>query len=424
MHLAKLPLAIVFFSVSLNLGCRDKMFQPEPAAPPAMNTIPAVRLNYRYEADVPAPPVATSTSEERSIEVQADFDKNRAVDELLERTILSPDKKHVLAVYRNVRDAIDEYRLDVYSPEGRLEKKLTSDTMAVYFPETIVWSPDSSSLAFVAKTRAVSLEPIENIVSPPSDAADSEGDANSEGKAVSSTPTAALPTGILTFRTQQIYTCNSDGSGLKPLTENEGMIYFYYAWSPDGSMLVALATTVREWRFFEITAESKGEMMIPLGRPRVIEKNGRERRLDDNATAVQPVWSPDSSKVAAAFETQVRIYDAVGTNPTQAAIPLRNQLLISSQAYDRDLHRQTSNSDANQGVNLTATPDQPLSTLPDQSSLVSFNPIFELLWLEEAAIYLKTAYVKRMKNPADNVTSFARWHKLPLSVQIAASPAK
>ena len=46
-------------------------------------------------------------------------------------------------------------------------------------------------------------------------------------------------------------------------------------------MLAALATTAREWKYQEITADSKGEMMVPVGRLRIIEKNGRERRLDD-----------------------------------------------------------------------------------------------------------------------------------------------
>ena len=85
-------------------------------------------------------------------------------------------------------------------------------------------------------------------------------------------------------------------------------------------MLVALAATSREWKYMDVVSAGQGEMLIRLGRPRSVEKNGRERRLDDNLTAVHPVWSPDSSKVAAAFETQIRIYDANGTNPTQAAI--------------------------------------------------------------------------------------------------------
>ena len=43
-------------------------------------------------------------------------------------------------------------------------------------------------------------------------------------------------------------------------------------------------------------------------------------------------------------------------------------------------------------------------------------------WTAEDLLYLKTAYVKRMKNEADNVTSFARWHRLVLSAQ-AGQPA-
>jgi hypothetical protein len=173
-------------------------------------------------------------------------------------------------------------------------------------------------------------------------------------------------------------------------------------------------------------AESKKELMVPVGRPRIIEKNGRERRLDDGVTSVHPVWSPDSLKVAAAFDTQIRIYDAGGTTPTQAAIPLRNQLLISSQAYDRNLQRQSLESNANtEGESLAnnaATPEQPLSMLPDEKQLVSYNPIVEIAWTAEDLLYLKTAYVKRMKNEADNVTSFARWHRLVLSAQ-AGQPA-
>ena len=170
-------------------------------------------------------------------------------------------------------------------------------------------------------------------------------------------------------------------------------------------------------------SESKGEMMVPVGRLRTIEKNGRERRLDDNQTAVRPVWSPDSSKVAAAFENQVRIYDAAGTNPTQAAIPLRNQLLISSQIYDREQQRAGQSLDLNSNI-PAPVPDQPLSTLPDVSSLVSFNPIVEIAWTGEDLIYLQTAYLRRMKNEIDNVRSFSRWHRLALTVQPVATPNK
>ena len=161
-------------------------------------------------------------------------------------------------------------------------------------------------------------------------------------------------------------------------------------------------------------------MFVPVGRPRVIEKNGRERRLDDALTAVQPVWSPDSYKVACAFENQVRIYDAAGNTPTQAAIPLRNSLLISSQAYDRDqaskLDAANSSVDANAAPSANTNTSGP-TTLPDEKSLVSYNPIVALNWQADDLLYFQTAYIKRMKNEADSVTSFPRWHRLVLSPQ-------
>jgi len=433
MRFPKSYLAAFLVGAALTLGCQKDLFEQQPAAPTAMRAIPAVRLNYRYEADVPAPAVANrGTAEERNAAVQADFDATRTL-ELLERTLTSPDKKYILAVYRNIADVIAEYRLDMYSADGKFQRKVTSDAMALHFPDTIVWSPDSSSLAFVAMMRAgtgsldLSAMPTPAITNTPP----SEANTNTEGATTdiektptSSAPTPSAPTGILTFRTEQIYLCAADGTGVRPITENEGLIYFYYAWSPDSSMLAALATTAREWTYFDFTASHKAppEQMVPPGRLRIIEKNGRERRLDDNLTVVHPVWSPDSAKVAIAFETQVRIYDAVGTNPTQAAIPLRNQLLISSQAYDREQQRQAQSSDSDPNTTPTASPDQRVSTLPDEKLLVSYNPIVELLWPEDNIVYLKTAYIKRMRNEADNVTSFARWHRLPLSVQTAASP--
>ena len=425
----RITLTALVAGVLLLSGCERNIFQQAPTAPPPMNAVPAVRLNFRYEPDVPAPSGdVKAAAEERNAAVQADFDAARP-QEMLDRTLLSPDKKHVLAVYHRVADAPSEFRLDMYLPEGKLLKKLTSDTMAVHFPDTIVWSPDSSSLAFVAMIRAPQIATAITAATPPAlsnPAANTEaGDANAETESPTPIPppTPLAPTGILTFRTEQIYTCAADGTGVKALTENEGLIYFYYAWSPDGSMLAALAATAREWKILEIQAGSKGEIMVPQGRPRIIEKNGRERRLDDNLTAVKPVWSPDSAKVAAAFDTQVRIYDANGNSPTQAAIPLRNQLLISSQAYDRDqqqkLQASNANTDANVAANTEQPADQPISTLPDEKTLVSYNPIVEIAWTTDDLIYLQTAYIKRLKNEADSVRSFSRWHRLVLTSQIA-----
>ena len=111
---------------------------------------------------------------------------------------------------------------------------------------------------------------------------------------------------VITFRTEQIYICNTDGGDVKPLTKVEGLMYFYFVWAPDGGALAALAAIHTEWQFFETRAKENGQVFIPRGRPRLIEKSGRERRLDDLPTPVHPVWSPDSAKVAVAFDKQIR----------------------------------------------------------------------------------------------------------------------
>jgi hypothetical protein len=419
------------------------------ATPSAMKDVPAVRLNFRYEADVPAPTgEQQNVTDVRNQAVQGDFDGSRPADELLDKTITSPNSQSVVAVWHRAGDTDAEFRLDMYDASGKLLRKLTSDTMSAKFPETIRWSPDSSTVAFVACIRTIPIVPSAGttaaptppdvnspVAAPVSNTAQPDANTAATQPAQSGAPTPAPPTGILAFRTEQIYVANADGTGVKALTENEGLKYFYYVWSPDSTMLAALATTRREWQVQELATQGKGEEMVPFGRPRIIEKNGRERRLDDAATQVQPVWSPDSAKVAVGFGNQIRVYDALGTNPTQAAITLRNQLLISSKAYD-ELQKTLQNAaasntnaaDANANANSNAntapapTPAQAGSdVLPDEKSLVSYNPIVALQWTADDTIYLETAYVKRMKNAADNVTSFARWHRIILSAQTATN---
>ncbi len=416
--------------------------QNSAGGPSALKEVPAVRLNFRYEADVPGPesdgkPV---TAEERNAAVQADFDQNRP-QELLDKTITSPDKKRVLAVYHRAADIQAEFRLDMYTVDGKALRKITPDTMAVHFPDSIVWAPDSSSVVFVGMVRAGQEEPAgtqplpEAAVTPPAEPAANTAEngepgteANTDANAAAETPpapTPAAPASVLTFRTEQLYLVDAEGGGLKPLTQNEGLIYFYYVWSPDSTALAALAATVREWQYLQYENEKAGQVFVPQGRLRLVEKNGRERRLDDALTLAWPVWSPDSAKVAAAYDKQIRIYDAIGDNPTQAAIPLRNSLLLSSQAYDRGqqdvLQGTNTNPENTNSANQAANASQPAGTLPDESTLVSFNPIVKLDWTADDILYFQTAFVKKMKNDADSVTSFARWHRLILTPQPSAA---
>ncbi len=432
---------IVIFTLPVLLfglaACEKNVFQSPTVTPTSLKDVSALRLNFRFEPDVPQP---TSAIQPQNVElkndaIQADFDQTRS-PEMLEKTLPSPDKSRFLAVYRKPEDNLNQHRLDMYSADGKLIKKITPNGLAVHFPDSIVWSPDGNSVAFVGvirigQTAVATPTPLPDAPIPPTSeelAGNANVDANSNANVDANSNTninanaipptvAEQPKPILTLNTEQIYFCNRDGGELKILTQNEGKIYYYFVWSPDSTMLLALASTNADWIIGQAEAQKRTEIFVPSGRPRIIEKSGRERLLDDNATKVQPVWSPDSSKVAEAFDKDVRVYDAIGNAPTQAAIPLRNPLLISSKSYDE----MKKNESAGGNVNTVAnTQVEETKTLPDENMLVSFNPIIELKWTEDKLLYLQTAYVREFEKSTDNVRSYARWHRLLLSPQAVA----
>lgn len=451
MHLRRPSFAAFTIAMLLLTGCQDGIFRPEPDKPATLASVPAVRLNYRYEADVPAPTVnAVDQAAVRNAAVQADFDGTRPA-EILDRTLTSPDEKSVLAIYHRLSDPADEYRLDMYLPDGKVLKQITPDSMSVSWPETISWSPDSSAVAFAGKTRTVRSDTSpsdesERGVVPAAGAVPSESEVmgNSVPEAVpaSPSPLASPPpaaSNVLTFASEQIYVCGADGTGLRALTMNDGLKYFYFSWSPDSTMLAALALTSREYEASDARPAQPTASPMPkpkaeplatpppptvrptTGRLRIVEKNGRERRLDDAKTAVEPVWSPDSTKVAAAvsfitqssdpkvpavFDAQVRIYDAAGTSPTQAAIPLRLPLMLSSHAYDRG-------STGNTAIGN----EQPLTTLPEVRELRSLGPISELAWTADDTLYFKTTLTQQKIGEADSPLGLPRWHRLLFSPQ-------
>lgn len=430
---------LIFTLLAASAACQKNIFQTSTVSPATLRDVPALRLNFRYEADVPAPSEAAKAApeEEKNAAVQADFDANRG-QEILVRTILSPNKQRFLTVYQRLGDIDANYRLDMYAADGKFLRHVSPENMAVRFPDIIVWSPDSGTVAFVA----VALEGGINSSAPlPSANANANTNANSAAggaantnanananvqtaPAAQSTPAPDAAPNVITFRTEQIYICNSEGLDLKPITQNEGLIYYYFVWSPDNSALAAMAATYQEWNILQTRARTAGEVFLPLGRPRLVEKTGRERRLDDNLTTARPVWSPDSAKVAVGYNsdnkpTQIRIYDAIGDQPTQAAIPVRNQLLISSRDYDQKVNSEQNpqtggNPEAN--ANANANPAQPSMTLPDEKTLVSFQPVIALEWSAENMLYFQTGFIKQYAS-GDGARSSLRWHRLVLSPQ-------
>jgi len=140
----------------------------------------------------------------------------------------------------------------------------------------------------------------------------------------------------------------------------------------------------------------------------LITPEGQERLLDDQMTEALPVWSPDASKVATAFDSDVGIYDAATATPTQARAALRDALISASRTFEQKGAPATA-----QNGNEAASPAQPaVDELP-----ASFNPIVRLEWPAPEKLYIKTAYVRLLAH--DTINTFQRWHLLVLSPQAA-----
>ncbi|HEX6715900.1 MAG TPA: hypothetical protein VF088_02245, partial [Pyrinomonadaceae bacterium] len=168
--------------------------------------------------------------------------------------------------------------------------------------------------------------------------------------------------------------------------------------------MAALACKEDEWNVRE------RQFKLPAGRPRVLAPDGNERLLDDGLTEALPVWSPDSSKIATAFDTDVAIYDAGGKTPTQGRLPLGEQLIAASVAYEQKTVTKKANANANANSGTHTVSSTP--TVPP-----SFNPIVRLDWRSPETLYLQTAFVRLM--PSETINTFQRWHQLSISAQAA-----
>lgn len=405
-------IASIVFSLT---GCQQIGDLAKPTVRPvSLRDVPAQKLSFRFEPDVLAPSAAenivASPAPEKLTAIQADFDQNRPQDALA-RTIISLDKQRVAAVYQTAADEKDEFRLDLYETTGRFIRHVTPENLSAVFPDAIAWSPNGENLAFIASRRLnspVNQEIVQAAPRPP----DLDETQNSNLLPETSISPALTPAIIPAFATEQIYLCNREGGELAALTKNENTIYFDFKWSPDSTMFAALSLKEREWRVLEERAQKAGEVFRPVGRLYLIEKNGGERRLEDIPTAVAPVWSPDSAKIATAFDKSVRIYDALGESPTAAAIQLQTSLLLSSKACDEKLA-------ANQScVNATAVAPIDQNNSAPTSEPVTFLPIVALSWPEDKTLYLETGFFKDYLD-GKSFRSYARWHRLNFSPQAA-----
>ena len=368
-------------------GCKN-VVDRQNVTPRVLHDVPSRNLAYRLSPDVTPPSTEIDDTLDKNAAVANDFSTKRK-DEASLRTVVSPDGRRVLALYGAADEPGSTFRIDLYNSDGQFLRNLIPPELACVFPEQVAWSPDGSFINFVAHRRAVpSPSP-----TPPNEPEPSPG-----GSPMPLPSIAPLFPAVASFNTEQIYICNRDGYDLKPLTSREGLIYFYFVWAPDGHAMAALACKEDEWTVRE------RQHKMPAGRPRLIAPDGTERLLDDALTDALPVWSPDASKVATAFDTDVAIYDAGGKTPTQSRLPLAEQLLAASAAYDQKTTVRKANSNENTPTSSSAVP-------------ASFNPIVRLDWRRPETLYFQTAYVLLMPN--ETINTFQRWHVLNISAQAA-----
>ncbi|HKV37411.1 MAG TPA: hypothetical protein VJP89_23920 [Pyrinomonadaceae bacterium] len=392
----------ILFTLVFAAGCKS-VIERQDVRPRVLRDVPARNLAYRLSPDMPLPSnLNTDELPDKDVNVANAFAAKRENDALL-RTIASPDGKRVLALYNADNEPSSAFRIDLYNSDGEFLRNLIPPDLSCLFQETVAWSPDGRFINFIARKR-VSPSPTPT----PPNKPEPEPIPSPVGSPVASPSIAPLFPPVASFNTEQIYICNRDGYDLKPLTSREGLIYFYFAWAPDSHAMVALACKEEEWNARE------QQYKLPAGRPRLIMPDGTERLLDDELTDAQPVWCPDASKIATAFDTDVAIYDAGGSTPTQGRVPLGEQLIAASVIYEEK------SSTKKAGANENAAASPPTSSPASSSTPApppSFNPIVRLQWPSPEMIYFQTAYVRVM--PSETINTFQRWHQLNLSAQAA-----
>src|SRR5256714_340913 len=390
-HTAVTGLLIVVLALLIPACHTDR--DSQTLRPRQLRDVPANKLAFNFQADVDPPANLPSDEVKSAPAIQQDFDSRRQQD-ALQRTVVSPDGQRALALYGTADEPTTTFRIDLYSADGTFLRNVTPPTLAVVFPDSVTWSADSSMIALVGRKSAAaqpSPTPLDLQPEPLLPSA-------------SPVPTATIgPTfaPLPVFNTEQVYVCNRDGFELRPLTTRDGLIYFGLAWAPDSHALAALACKENEWD----TREK--QFKTPAGRPRLIMTNGTERLLDDQLAEAPLVWSPDSSKVATSFESDIGVYDATNKAPTQARIKLNETLLTASAAYEEKLPGKKVES---------AKPDQTQANSSAAALPASFNPIVRLEWPAPEKLYLETAFVRLFSEP---VHTWSRWHLITFSPQPA-----
>jgi hypothetical protein len=395
-------------------GCRQvgEKLGISAVRPRALRDVPAARLAFRLETDISEDVLPenlkTDAPEELLATVKTQFETSRK-DEALLRTVVSPDGQRALALYDpgGGQPAENTFRIDLYGADGMFVRNILPQNLEGITLAAVAWSPDAQWIAFIGRERPNATP----TPTPPDDAAAVAPpvfDPNAPPTPTASVAPLIAPVPV--FKTDQIYIGDRNGENLRPLTTRDGLIYLNLAWSPDSHALAALAC-----RQDELDARMN-EGREFAGRPRIIERaDGTERLLDDQLMEAPPVWSPDSSKVATATETDVAIYDALGGSPTGARLPLRDPLLDASATYDATKLKRASAPAADGKAGQTG--DAATQAASGGGTPISFNPVIRLEWLQPETLLVRTGFVRYYQNNPEPTRGYLRWHVLHLSPQ-------
>ncbi|HJQ33672.1 MAG TPA: hypothetical protein VJ866_15925 [Pyrinomonadaceae bacterium] len=398
-------------------GCRQvKEATGLSVAPKSLADVPADRLAFRFEPDVAEGELPErlrrDEAEEPLAAVKTAFETERPADALI-RTVADPTGQRALALY-GTSETDTDFRIDLYSTTGQFIRNVLPQDLTGVFPAEVAWSPDGTQILFSGVRNpalAASPTPIDTAPVPPDLSQTSEPVPG--GSPLPSPTVAPIIPSTQTFRTEQVYVGDRDGYNLRPLTQREGLIYFQLAWAPDGRQVAALACKEDEWE------AQRAAGTLHAGRPRLVTLEGQERLLDDRSTPVAPVWSPDGTKVATAFDYDVAVYDALGSAPTGAGLSLQEPLHAASVEYDTRVFKKAEPQGKAAPPPSKAAP-QPNAAQPSGGEvLISLNPIVRLEWTEPATIYAQTAFVRFYANDPLPTFKYTRWHRIRLSPQAA-----
>jgi hypothetical protein len=423
---AVLPAAALLLLVAAAAGCRSvRESAGLSVAPKSLRDVPSDRLAFRFEPDVAENALPERLRRDEADEplpvVKTAFETQRTAEALI-RTVPDPTGQRALALY-GTSETDTDFRIDLYSTSGQFIRNVLPPDLTGVFPDEVAWSPDGERILFSGVRNPApqaSQTPLDAAPAPPDLSRTPAGAVAGTEASPLPTPTAApiIPS-TQTFRTEQVYIGDRDGFNLRPLTAREGLIYFQLAWSPDGQRIAALACREDEWE------AQRGAGVLHAGRPRLITLDGQERLLDDRATSVAPVWSPDGSKVATAFEYDVAVYDAAGAQPTGAALSLREPLRAASIEYDARVFKKNepqgkataAASQSNSTQAASQTPGASGAQATGAAVLISLNPFVRLEWVEPETLYAQTAFVRFYSNDPLPTFKYTRWHVVHLSPQ-------